>query len=243
VGVFSQDLMACAAIVHVGPARQAFWALYTRSDARLRERTRMFRRSAVTLAPGRLHVHDGDVELALELHEGPGIEARCPHPGGGEVWTRKQAGVLARGTLRLAGGPPREVHALAVIDDTAGYHARHTEWRWSAGVGTSGAGAPVAWNLVEGVNDPPAGSERAVWLDGAPHEPSPVRFAADLSEIVAADGSTLRFAPEAQRSRRENMLIVRSEYRAPFGRFSGSLPDGVELAQGLGVMEHHTARW
>jgi Protein of unknown function (DUF2804) len=243
VGVFSPELMACAAIVHVGPARQAFWALYTRSDARLRERTRMFRRSAVALTPGRLHVRDGDLELALELDEGPGIEARCPHLGGGDVWTRKQAGVPVHGTLRLGDERPRAVQALATIDDTAGYHARRTEWRWSAGVGTSLAGDPVAWNLVEGVNDPPTGSERAVWLGGVPHEPPPVSFAPDLSEIVAPDGSTLRFAAEAERSRRENLLVVRSEYRAPFGVFSGSLPGAIELAQGLGVMEHHRARW
>jgi Protein of unknown function (DUF2804) len=244
VGVFGEELMACAALIQVGPARQAFWALLTRGDGRMRERTRMFRhRSAVELTLGGMSVRDGDVELVLELGEESGVEALCPHPGGGEVWTRKQAGVPAHGTLRLAGESPREIQARAAIDDTAGYHARCTEWRWSAGVGTSSAGAPVAWNLVEGVNDPPAGSERAVWLDGVPHEPPPVRFAPDLSEIVAANGSTLRFAAEAERRRRENMLVVRSEYRAPFGVFSGSLPGGVELARGLGVMEHHRARW
>jgi hypothetical protein len=70
-----------------------------------------------------------------------------------------------------------------------------------------------------------------------------VTFARDLSRISAADGSELRFAPEAQRSRRENLLVVRSEYRAPFGTFSGALPGGVELARGLGVVEHHRAHW
>ena len=54
-----------------------------------------------------------------------------------------------------------------MIDDTAGYHARHTEWWWAAGVGRSRAGADVAWNLVTGVNDPPRRSERTVWVDGA----------------------------------------------------------------------------
>ena len=41
----------------------------------------------------------------------------------------------------------------------------------------------------------------------------------------------------------DNLLIVRSDYSAPFGSFSGTLPGGVELATGLGVMEHHRARW
>ena len=56
-------------------------------------------------------------------------------------------------------------------------------------MGTGEDGVALAWNLVAGVNDPPTGSERAVWIAGAPSEPAPVRFAEDLSEIVARDGS------------------------------------------------------
>jgi hypothetical protein len=96
---------------------------------------------------------------------------------------------------------------------------------------------------VQGVNDPPHGSERAVWIAGEPREVPPVSFALDLSRISAADGSELRFAAEAQRNRRESLLLVRSEYRAPFGTFSGTLPGGVAIAHGLGVVEHHRARW
>ena len=47
VGVFSEELMACAALVQVGPARQSFWALFLRADGEMRERTRLLpRRSA-----------------------------------------------------------------------------------------------------------------------------------------------------------------------------------------------------
>jgi hypothetical protein len=73
-----------------------------------------------------------------------------------------------------------------------------------------------------------------------------VRFAADLSEIVAADAdddSRLSFAAESVRRRHENLLVLSSDYTAPFGAFSGTLPGGVRLASGLGVMEHHRARW
>jgi hypothetical protein len=272
VGVFCEELMACAALVRVGPARQSFWAVYTREDGRLRERTRMLvRRAAVGLPPGRMSIRDRGVGLDLALQEDGGIEARCAHRTGakreggktpgveadaprtgrealgvGEVWTRKQAGVRAHGTLTLEGGSPRAIEALAVIDDTAGYHARDTEWWWSAGVGTSEDGVALAWNLVAGVNDPPSGSERAVWVDGVSRETAPVRFAADLSEIAAEDpddGSRLSFTAEAVRRRHENLLLLRSDYTAPFGAFAGTLPGGVRLADGLGVMEHHRARW
>jgi hypothetical protein len=235
--------MACAAIVQVGPARQSFWALLPRSGAQMRERTRLLpRRGALELDPGRLRIRDGGVALDLGLEEEAGVEARCPH-GRGEVSTRKQAGISARGTLALDGGEEREVRARAVIDDTAGYHARHTEWWWSAGVGQSADGLAVAWNLVQGVNDPPRGSERAVWVDGEPSEAPPVSFAPDLQRIRSDDGAELHFHAEAERNRSENLLIVKSDYRAPFGSFSGTLPGGIALAHGLGVVEHHRALW
>jgi hypothetical protein len=255
VAVFCDELMACAALVQIGPARQSFWALYMREQKLMRERTRMLpRRGEIELEhgrvgtetqparPGGLRIHGRGVLLDLQLEEQAGIEALCPN-GRAQVWTRKQAGVAAHGTLQIDGSPARGVHALAVIDDTIGHHTRHTEWHWSAGVGESPDGTPLAWNLVAGVNDPPAGSERAVWVAEAPRETPPVTFDEDLSRIRCEDGSDLRFQAEAERSRRENLLIVRSDYRAPFGSFSGTLPGEIELAHGLGVVEHHRAHW
>jgi Protein of unknown function (DUF2804) len=243
VGVFCEELMACAALVQVGPARQSFWAVLSRDDGRLRERTRLVpRRGTVELGGGHMRVHDDGVFLDLTLEEEAGIEARCPH-GRQEVWTRKQAGVRAHGRISLDGRPFRETEALAVVDDTAGYHARHTEWWWSAGVGAGPDGTALAWNLVSGVNDPLTGSECAVWVAGEPHEAPPVSFTADLGRISSEDGSRLEFRAEAERSRSENLLIVKSDYRAPFGTFSGTLPGGIPLAHGLGVVEHHRALW
>jgi hypothetical protein len=255
VGLFGSQLMACAARVQIGPAQQTFWALHVpATDGAAgtdREHTRLLpRRGELELregspggaSPGRLLIRDRGVELDVELSEQHGVESRCAN-GRSESWTRKQAGVAVSGTLRIDGRPAAVIDALAVIDDSAGYHERRTEWRWSAGVGHARDGAAIAWNLVSGINDPPQGSERAVWIDGAPHEVGPVEFAADLSSIRGEDGSLLRFSAEAERSRHDNLLIVSSEYRAPFGSFSGTLPGGVELAGGRGVMEHHRARW
>jgi uncharacterized protein DUF2804 len=253
VAIFGEELMACAAQVQIGPARQCFWAILPRPGGRLRERTHMLlRRDTVELrhgrasgagaAPGRLRIDDHGVLLDLILEEEAGIEADCAH-GSDRVWTRKQAGIAASGTLSLDGGRSREIRARAVIDDTAGYHARRTEWWWTAGVGEDEAGAALAWNLVRGVNDPPTGSERAVWVAGEPREAPPVDFAADLSCIRCEEGSELRFTAEAERRRRDNLLVFKSDYRAPFGTFSGTLPGAVPLARGLGVVEHHRALW
>ena len=48
------------------------------------------------------------------------------------------------------------------------------------------------------------------------------------------------------RERHENLLLVRSDYRQPFGTFAGALPSPggpLALAEGWGVMERHSARW
>ena len=115
-----------------------------------------------------MRVRDGKVEVDLRLFDAPGaaeVEVVTPD-GRGYAWTRKRAPVRARGTVRVD-GEACAVDAAGLIDDSAGYHARHTAWRWSAGVGEAAAGGgAVAWNLVAGVHDSPTASERTVWAAG-----------------------------------------------------------------------------
>jgi hypothetical protein len=235
VGVYGPELMLCVGAVRVGAARQAFWAVWDRRAHELRERTR-HGRGRGWLAPGAVRVLDRDLQLELTLEETGGVESVC-RTGDSYAWTRKQGGIRARGRISID-GRPSTIEARAVIDDTAAYYARHTHWRWSAGVGVAQDGRELAWNLVSGVNDPPRDSERSVWIDGRPYEVGPCSFADDLRAIDA-----LRFEPEAIRERRDNLLVVRSSYRQPFGAFSGELPGGIALAEGWGVMEEHDAWW
>lgn len=241
VGVYGPDLMLCVGTARVGPGRQSFWAVWDRAAGHLHERTRL-RRGGVRLDdPARVIVEDGDVRIDLTLAEDDGVETICPN-GRAYAWTRKQGGVRAHGQVSI-GDVVHEVDALAVVDDSAGYHARETSWRWCTGVGRAVDGRVVAWNLVEGINDPPRGSERTVWVEGEPAEPDAATFEPDLSGVRTADGVDLRFVAEATRHRRENLLVVRSAYWQPFGTFSGTLPGGIELAEGWGVMERHIAAW
>jgi hypothetical protein len=235
VGVYASELMLCIASVRIGPARQSFWAVWDRQSGELAERT-VIGSGGVRLAPGRAWVADGAVAIELALSESAGVECICPS-GAGYGWTRKQAGVRAVATVTI-GRTRRELEARAVIDDTAAYYERHTRWRWSAGVGRAVDGRDVAWNLVSGVNDPPVNSERTVWVDGHPDEVAPCSFAEGLR---AVDG--LCFTSEAERARRDNLILLRSAYRQPFGTFRGELPGGLRLAEGYGVMEEHEAWW
>jgi Protein of unknown function (DUF2804) len=177
-------------------------------------------------------------ELRLGAQSSP-IESICPS-GPGWGWTRKRAGVPTTGWVETP-GRRIELDGFGVDDESAGYQARRTSWQWSAGVGTAADGRPLAWNLVEGINDPPEKSERAVWLDGVPHKPAPVAFQG-LEAITFADHSRLDFEGGAERSRDDNFLLVRSTYRHRFGTFTGAL-DGIDLAEARGVMESHDALW
>ncbi|HEX4671658.1 MAG TPA: DUF2804 family protein, partial [Solirubrobacteraceae bacterium] len=60
----------------------------------------------------------------------------------------------------------------------------------------------------------------------------------DLSRV-----DDLTFHPEAERRHSQNLVLVRSRYRQPFGTFSGTLPGGIALGKGYGVMEDHDAWW
>jgi hypothetical protein len=219
VGVFTPELMLCVGDARVGPFPRRWWAV-ARPDGTLHEGTRA----------------DGVIDI--DLDEGEGVEVVSPAGRGGYIWTRKQAGIAARATVM---GEP--IEGRAFVDDSAGYHERHTSWRWSAGVGTTDAGEPVAWNFVDGVHDSPKDSERTVWREGVPFEVGPVRFADDLSGIEFAEGGAVSFSAWAERRENSNLLLFRTRYRQPFGTFSGELPGGLRLAEAQGVMEDHDVLW
>ena len=242
VAAFSDELMLCAATAAVGPAGSSWWAVWDRRRGTLHERTRVAGPALVRFDHGGVvRVRDRGVAIDLVVDEGGGVESLNAH-GNGYVWTRKQAARAVRGRV-VVDGRVLALDGLAVVDDTAGYHARETEWWWSAGVGRDGDGGPVGWNVVVGVNDGPVASERSVWVAGGSHEVGPVRVAPDLSAVDFAEGDRLDFTSEAVRERRDALVVVRSDYRQPFGTFAGSLPGVGALSGGLGVMEHHIARW
>jgi hypothetical protein len=226
--------MLCVGDAVVGGVPQRWWAVAEPGGA-LHERTSRLRRG-VSVEPGRVSVRAGRVAIELELDEREGVEV-VSRSGRSYIWTRKQAGIAARGRVAVDG---REwpIDGEAFVDDSAGYHERHTMWRWSAGLGRGPAGERLAWNLVDGVHDSAVSSERTVWVDGEPREIGPAAFAPDLSRV-----GDLRFDEWSTRVDRTNRLVFRSSYRQPFGTFAGSLPGGVEIAQGWGVMEEHDVWW
>ncbi len=262
LGAYSEEFMICAARVQVGLFAQTFWAVWDRDRGELWERTvarppgargevwtETEERGMIDSAPDTgctvrieaRHPERGQVRAFLQAGPGRWAESVCPNGEGGFVWTRKRADTPVQCELRL-GERHFEFEARGIEDESAGYHAHHTVWSWSAGVGVARDGRSVGWNLVQGVNDPPERSERTIWVDGDPFEPPASSFEG-LDAISFPGGERLAFTGEAVRARDEKRFVVRSTYRQPFGTFTGSLPGGIELERGLGVMEHHDAVW
>jgi hypothetical protein len=228
VGVFRPDLMLCVGDARVAGIRQRWWAVAL-PDGSLFEGKR-----GVEVEARRVRVRG---VLDLELSPPSGVEVVSPN-GRSYVWTMKVAPVHVRGTV-TAGGQTFEVDGDdGFVDHSAGYHERHTVWKWSAGLGRAVDGRAVAWNLVDGVHDRLVNSERTVWIDGLAQEVPPQEFADDLSRV-----GDLEFREWSVRESNRNLLVMRNRYRQPFGEFSGTLPGGLVLAEGHGVMEEHDVLW
>ena len=235
VGVFGPDLQLCVGDARIGPAAVRWWAI-AEPGRPLREGRR-----GIELVPGGVRVREGGIEIAIDLEERAPVETATAY-GRTFAWTAKQADVPARGSVRID-GRAIEVDARAVVDVSAGYHPRHTVWKWSAGVGNLHDGRSFGWNLVTGIHDSPDASERTIWLDGEPVEVEPVVFHDDLESIRFEDGHELRFRKWAERADRTNLLLMRSYYRQPFGTFEGAISGGLTVAEGYGVMEDHEVWW
>jgi Protein of unknown function (DUF2804) len=228
VGAFGEEAIVCAARAWVAGVPASWWCVLDRRTGAASEG-----RGGVTVSPSALRIRG---RASLEVGGGSPIEVVSPH-GRAWAWTRKTGGGTARGWVAL-GDERVAVEAGAIVDESAGYHARHTVWRWSAGAGVAASGAAVAWNLVAGLHDADGASERRVWVDGVPHEVGPVEFGDDLERVAG-----LECAREHVLRQRRNLLVVRSDLEQRFGAVTGTLPVAGELARAWGVVERHDVRW
>jgi Protein of unknown function (DUF2804) len=237
---WSPEVVVCAARVHVGPLGQEYWGVWDRRARRSRQRTRWLARR-IELQDRRLTIEDGDVSIDLPFVPDDEFEVYRPE-GGGYIWSRKQFCARATATVRL-GSTTWRPQGAAFVDVNAGYHPRHTRWRWSAGAGIDQHGRAVAWNAIVGLFDTPRHSERTIWIDGVPSETGPVGFSADLRTVTFGDGGEISFRQEANLRKWVGLLLIRTRYDHAFGAYEGTLPGGLQLRNAVGVRERQDALW
>ena len=196
VGAFGPDVMLCAAAgARSGRSRRRGGRCGIARPASLRERTRAAGRGGI----GRDAVARCDVPgvMALAVGDGGGRSRSSRRTAREYAWTRKRGGV--RGARDDGAGGSARSTRVGLVDESAGYHARHTAWRWSAGVGVAASGEPVAWNLVDGLHDGPRRPSARCGSTATPHE-----VGAGSRSTGCAGVGGLRFTAEATRARREN---------------------------------------
>ncbi len=201
-------------------------------------------RAASARAAAPLHL-----DVALTTDPVPAIGAIATIEGGLASATQKHL-ATARGEIVVAGVRRSIADALAGVDYTSGLLARRTEWKWAFALGCDRDGRRVALNLVQGFM---GDAECALWvgdrmipvgeglIDLDPQDP--MRPWTVRTTCGTVD---LRFEPGAMHAQHRDMLLVKSRFLQPAGRFTGSLRmDGVDLGAVdlLGVAEDQDVTW
>ena len=206
---------------------------------------------------------DGSIEVEVPTPEGAlvvrsrttadvlPVVLATPTPGGGWNVTEKAAGSGAAMEVSLAGEVVQVHDAHGWRDWTAGRQDRRTTWRWAAGAGRDAEGTRIGLNASTGMNGAAQG-EDLLWVDGLPR-PLELSHLAPLDEEVTGGawqvrgpGTRLELSPLGERSRREQLGPIVSDYTQPIGRWRGMVPGAagspseVEL---FGVAEDHLAVW
>ena len=267
VGAFCDELLLCAARVQVGPLGQTFWAIWDREGRQMWERTRLRlpgrARRGLDREPGRrrghrrLRARRGRRVVRIEAptrrgRRGAGLPARRRRPlGGGRLPQPARASTCGRES-----GPTFRSSATFGSASAAGGSRRagsRTSRRATTRTTRSGAGRPASARPPTGARSAGTWSAASTTRRSAPSarsgstaspsSPGPVSFDG-LEAIAFDDGARLEFTRRVRAAKaRRTACSSATRYRQPFGSFTGTLPGGLELERGLGVMEHHDAHW
>lgn len=180
----------------------------------------------------------------------------CTRAGAtGWVYARKTAGLGVSGTLRWDGNQ-YDLGALGIHghhDWSGGFMRPETFWNWGCLAGRTADGRIVGLNVSCGVNET-SFTENCFWVDGRLHKVDTVAFDYDRDDLMrpwrlhSADGRVaLVFTPEGMHVERVKALVLATNFRQLFGRFTGTLTtaggERVAIGAMLGFCEDHYAKW
>ena len=196
----------------------------------------------------RARLGDLAIEATLDAARAPpAISAIASLDGGLRSATEKRALMAATGTVDV-GRDRRRLEGLGGYDYTQGEMPRRTRWRWAFALGRTPGGEPVGFNVVSGfVGEPecaafvgdrvlPLGEPRITFEPGHPDRPW----------RVEGEGIEATFVPSAVHRQSTNLVLVRSRFLQPVGRFDGVLRAGgreIRLDQVPGVVEDQDVVW
>ncbi len=213
-------------------------------------------------ARGRLEVEAAfGGRLALDARFPFGFEdqpLRVVNPSCGDprrfTFTEKAAPLVPETFRAVFDGRELKGPAAAVVDWSAGYFNRHTNWYWGALAGFLEDGTPVGANFAALVNESYY-PEDAFWIGGRRERVAQVIFEVDPDRpeggdwrVFTEDGRVdLRFRPLGGRGERAWLPGMKVNFRQMAGLWRGRLRtrDGREarLEDVPGVAEVHLSVW
>ncbi len=138
-----------------------------------------------------------------------------------------------------------------IADDHRGYYPRVMEWDWGTAAYTASDGTLIGLNLTRNASiDPERFNENVIWVGGRAHPLPAVTFV--RHDTTATSPERWEIRDRAGRVNVDldvlidgrvdiNAVVLKSKYRGPFGRFSGTitLEDGsvVEIPNVFGMGE------
>jgi hypothetical protein len=190
---------------------------------------------------GRAHI--GSRESLAMLHRlGPRQVAYTHKAAGWPAWGHFELGIRRIG---LDGG-------LAASDWTRSEASRVTKWKWASLSGFLRDGRSIGLNLSAEVYDDERGHSRenAVWIDGKVSALSGVRFSVPsdprserwVIRSIDTDEVDIEFEPLGAREDHTNLVLVRTDFVQPYGRFAGRVHEH-DIAGCFGVVESHLSVW
>lgn len=122
--------------------------------------------------------------------------------------------------------------SFMIIDDHKGFYPYSSFYDWVTGVKSDGKGGLTGFNLTfNQVKDPEKYNENGIWINGKLSPLPPVSF----SRPDGPDGEWLikdsygmvdiKFVPEVQGKVDVNLLVLKTYYRGPLGKFYGKIKD------------------
>jgi hypothetical protein len=191
---------------------------------------------------------------ATSIGAAPPLTVIAPVEGGVVNVTQKSSALPVSGRVEIAGQSYSLDGAVGGFDLTHGALARATRWRWAFAAGRLNDGTPIGFNLVEGFNEARDDvNENAVWIGQTLYPLGRARFRFDRSQPLASwyvstvDGSLeLTFEPVALHQEARDLMLVKSVYVQPVGRWRGVMTiEGRRYPiDGLpGVAEDQDVRW
>lgn len=135
------------------------------------------------------------------------------------------------GELRFGGEltvPFEPSSAHLIIDDHKGYYPYVTTYDWVTGLGLSGDGKLLGFNLTDNqVINHEKYNENCLWFDGQLHPLPPIKvrrpdgYKGVWHVSDEYDRVKLEFTPVVHTSVLVNYIIIKSKYEGPYGYYSG----------------------